>query len=246
MRSLDDRTVVVFGGTGNVGSHVVRALLERGATVVVPSRSDDSLRSLREHLTGHLGEGGLAGFRPLVGDIAVEAEGTQLRKRITEEAGVPNAIVAALGDYVATPSLLEATREQLGRALDTSVVAHFQAARTFTPLLMEAGGTYIFVQGPLAFGLWPGSGGDLVSIATAGQHMLFRAVAQELSGSPARVLELVTYAFIRDRQTQPGSPLTGEAVGAYTAHLVTGDGSGRHGETIHLREPEQLAEVGLA
>lgn len=42
------------------------------------------------------------------------------------------------------------------------------AARTFLPALADTGGTYVFVEGPLAFDTRPDSGGDLVSIATAG------------------------------------------------------------------------------
>ena len=45
-QSLADCTTLVAGGTGNVGRHVVRALLERGATVVVPSRSPARLDAL--------------------------------------------------------------------------------------------------------------------------------------------------------------------------------------------------------
>lgn len=35
---LSGRTVLVPGGTGNVGEGVVRTLLEAGATVLVPGR----------------------------------------------------------------------------------------------------------------------------------------------------------------------------------------------------------------
>ena len=118
-------------------------------------------------------------------------------------------------------------------------------ARTFLPALKESAGTYVLLQGPLAFELYPESGADLISIATAGQHMLFRALAQELEETPARVVELVNYAFIRDRQAQPGSSLPGEAVGSFAAYLLYDVGDGVHGQSIHLRSLEQLAEVGL-
>jgi NAD(P)-dependent dehydrogenase (short-subunit alcohol dehydrogenase family) len=47
MQSLDDKTVVVAGGTGNVAAFVVSALLQRGATVAVPSRSDQLRQRLQ-------------------------------------------------------------------------------------------------------------------------------------------------------------------------------------------------------
>jgi hypothetical protein len=84
-----------------------------------------------------------------------------------------------------------------------------------------------------------------VSVATAGQHTLFRALAQELEGSSVHLVELVSHAFIRDKQTQPGSSLPGEAVGTFVAHLVSGAARTMHGQSIQLRSLEQLKEARL-
>src|SRR5215217_2115037 len=74
MQSLSDHTVVVAGGTGNVGPFVVRALLERQATVVVPSRSEEKLGGLREYLSRHVGTTGLGRLRTFVGNLSDETE----------------------------------------------------------------------------------------------------------------------------------------------------------------------------
>lgn len=243
MQALSDRTVVVAGTTGNVGPFVVRALLERGASVAAPSRSEEKLRALREHLSVHVGEADLARLHTFVWDLSDEGEATAVRQRITDEAGAPEAVVASVGDFVTTPSLLDASADELQRALDGNLIAHLMVARAFMPALRDTGGTYVPLQGPLAFDLHPELGAHLISIATAGQHMLFRALAQELDDSPARVVELVSHAFIRHRQTQPGSPLPGEAVGAFAAYLLSG--AEIHGQSIHLHSTEQLADVGL-
>jgi NAD(P)-dependent dehydrogenase (short-subunit alcohol dehydrogenase family) len=245
MPSFNDQTVIVAGATGNVGPFVVRALLERGAGVAAPSRSEEKLRGLREHLRQHVDETRLRGLHTFVGNLGDEREAAVLRQRISEEVGTPSAVVASVGDYVAAPSLLDARTDELQRALDTAVLSHFMIARTFLPGLRRSGGTYVLLQGPLAFELYPGLGGDLVSIATAAQHMLFRALAQEVAESRASVVELVGYMLIRDRQAQPTSPLSGEAVGAFVANLLSGAGEEVHGQSIHLRSPEQLADVGL-
>lgn len=77
--------------------------------------------------------------------------------------------------------------------------------------------------------------------------MLFRALAREFEGTLACVVELVSHAFIREKQTQPTSPLSGEAVGAFAAYLLSGaTGEEIHGESIQLRSLEQLEEAGLA
>jgi NAD(P)-dependent dehydrogenase (short-subunit alcohol dehydrogenase family) len=246
MPSLNDQTVVVAGATGNVGPFVVRALLERGASVAAPSRSEEKLGGLREHLRQHVDETSLARLHTFAGDLGDERGAAVLRQQISKEVGTPGAVVASVGDYVAAPSLLDARADELRRALDTALLAHFAIARTFLPVLRDSGGTYVFLQGPLAFELYPGYGGDLVSIATAAQHMLFRALAQQLAESRARVVELVGHMLIRDRRTQPTSPLSGEEVGAFVAHLLAGAGDEVHGQSIQLRSPEQLADLGIA
>lgn len=245
MQSLSGKTVVVAGGTGNVGSFIVRALVERGATVVVPSRSEPKLRGLRAHLRGQVGEAVLKRLKPFVGDVGEEAGAGALAGRIAEEVGEPDAVVATLGRFVAAPSLLGAPAEALRQALDAYTIAHFVVARTFLPGLAARGGAYVFVNGPLAFEPWEGSGAGLVSVATAAQQMLFRALVQELKDSPARVVELVSHAFIRERRTQPGSPIPGEAVGAYAAYLVSDAARDVRGRSIQLRSLDRLRQAGI-
>jgi NAD(P)-dependent dehydrogenase (short-subunit alcohol dehydrogenase family) len=241
MKALSEQTVVVAGATGNVGPFVVRSLLERGAGVVVSSRSADKLDGLREHLSRHVDEARLDRLHAFVGDLGDEAEAAALRRKIADEAGPPDAVVASVGDFVTTPSLLDATAADVQRALDTAVLAHQCIARTFLPAVRDSGGTYVLIQGPLAFELYPGLGTDLMSIATAAQHMLFRSLARELDDDVARVVELVIHTYIRDRQTAPGTPLTGEAVGAYAAELLSAAVPEIHGRSIELRAAEQRA-----
>ncbi|MEX2574713.1 MAG: SDR family NAD(P)-dependent oxidoreductase [Balneolaceae bacterium] len=50
MNALSGKTVAVAGGTGNVGSFIVRGLLKEGARVAVPSRSEEKIESLRNHI----------------------------------------------------------------------------------------------------------------------------------------------------------------------------------------------------
>jgi NAD(P)-dependent dehydrogenase (short-subunit alcohol dehydrogenase family) len=242
MPSLDDKTVVVAGGTGNVAAFVVSALLQRGATVAVPSRSEEKLVDLQAFLTQRNQEADLDRLKTLVGDLSDENGAKELRRRINEEAGTPNAVLASLGQWRSAPSLLSASATDLEAVLQGYLIAHFKVARTFLPDLKAAGGSYVFVNGPLAFNIWPGSA--FVSMATAAQHMLFRVLAQELEDSPVQVVELVTHAFIRNRQTQPGSPIPGEAVGAYAAYLLSGAGNA-HGQSLQLRSLEQLEQVGI-
>lgn len=246
MKTLHSKTVVVAGGTGNVGYFMVRGLLKHGAAVAVMSRSEEKLAHLRGLITGSGEVLDSSKLYTFAGDISDDADAMRLSREIREVAGEPDAVLASLGHWHSVPSILSATRADFDAVLDDYLFAHLAVARSFLPGLRETEGTYVLVNGPLAFDIRPGYNAELVSIVTAAQHMLFRALAQELEASPARVVELVNYAFIRDHQTQPGSSISGEAVGDYIAHLLSGAAGDIHGKSIHLRSVDQLQTAGLA
>lgn len=242
MEQLHEKTVIVAGGTGNIGSHIVERLLDHGAVVVVPSRSEAKLAELRAFLRSRLGPAQLAGLRTLLAaDMADEHGAASLAARIEAEHGAPWSVVAALGRFQPATAMLDAAPSQLRQVLEDYLLAHFVFARTFLPRLRRPGSTYVFVNGPLAFEPWPGFAAGLVSTATAGQHMMFRVVSAELEQSPAKLLELVVYTYVRNRETQPGSAISGEDIGAYAVRLVSGAEPARHGQSIHLRSPRGSA-----
>ena len=233
--SLAGRSALVAGGTGNVGRHVVDALLQRGATVVVPSRSPTRLEALR-------GAVDPAGERlvTFVADVADEQSAARIRDELSRQ--VPSALdaaVASLGRWVDAPSVLASTRADLIQVLESYVVAHFVAARTLLPLLASRRGSYTLINGPSAFAVWPGSG--LVSIATAAQSMLARALAEDAAVRGAvRLTELVIHpsAYIGPGSTADIGPIDGAAVGRYVAALIAGEVA--DGPTVHLDSPHLL------
>ena len=77
--------VVVAGATRNVGPFVVQALLEREATVAVPSRSEEKLRGLREHVSKHVGEADRERLHLFVDDLSDDRGAPLHRERIAEE-----------------------------------------------------------------------------------------------------------------------------------------------------------------
>jgi NAD(P)-dependent dehydrogenase (short-subunit alcohol dehydrogenase family) len=95
MVTLTDRRILVAGGTGAIGRHLVDAVLAADGTAVVSSRSAEKLEALPQASNG-VGGGRLV---PLLGDIASEEEGTALLQR----AGPLHGSVASLGSFVATP-----------------------------------------------------------------------------------------------------------------------------------------------
>jgi NAD(P)-dependent dehydrogenase (short-subunit alcohol dehydrogenase family) len=237
---LTGRTVLVAGGTGNVGQHLVRALLDHGAKVVVPSRSPDRAAALRESL----GERDTDRFTTIVGDIGDEPTAARLRDELKTTGGALDAVVASLGRFVAAASLLSAPVADLRSTVDDYLIAHFLAVRTFLPLIRR-GGSYTFINGPLAFdSLFPGAG--LVSVATAAQAMLARVVMKETRQTAVRVNEVVVYTPFGWIDTEPArGPLAHEEVARYIVYLASPRGTAVDGQTVHLnsRHPLQSLEA---
>lgn len=238
---LDGTVVVVAGGAGNVGRYLVAAFLDAGARVVVPSRSPEKLAALARAVAAGDGRGDR--LVTLVGDIAEEGDAARIRDHVVATVGRPGAVVASLGGWQPAPSLIAATPAELRRVLEGNLVAHFVVARAFLPPLLEGGGSYTLINGPAAFQPVPQSG--LVSVSTAGQAMLARALFDECAGTPARVNELVIQnTLIGPEGTAPGSPVAGEDVGRYAAYLASPRAADARGTSVRLTSPADVPTLG--
>ena len=232
---LAGRTVLVAGGTGNVGQYLVRSLLDHGANVVVPSRSSQRVAALRDSL----GDRHVERFSSIVCDLRDEATADLLRDQLPKTASTLHGVVASLGRFVAAPSLLAARVADLQNALNDYLIAHFLAVRTFLPLIAP-GGSYTFINGPLALNaLFPGT--RLVSIATAGQAMLARVVMRETQHIPVRVNEVIVHTpFGWDDKNPASAAVAREDVARYVVYLTSDRGSAIHAQTVHLSSREPL------
>lgn len=227
---IEGRRVLIVGGAGNVGRHLVQAHVDAGATVIVPSRSPERL----EALASFISSGGRDRIVPVTGDITSGRD----QPGILREAGPIDGAVASLGRFVAASSVLEAPQGDLERALHDYLLAHLMVARAVIPALRARGGGYVMINGPLAFDpLFPGAG--LVSIATAAQAMLARVLMREVAGTGVRVNELVIYSSF-GRDNEEDNVVTGADVGRYVAYLLSDEGAAVSGECIHLRTPDAL------
>lgn len=236
MTALTDKRILVAGGTGNIGRHLVDAVLAAGGTAIVPSRSPERLETLTQGRDDEAASGRLV---PLSGSFVDERETPALVERARPLHGA----VASLGSFVTTPGagILGTPPADLQRALDGYLAANLAAAQAFIPALEPDGGGYVMIQGPLAFEpLFPAAG--LVSVATAAQAMLARVLMNELAESRVRVNQLVIYASLgwgKDDQSRLG----GADIGRYVAHLLSEAGAGVRGQTTHLMSPAQVTDL---
>jgi NAD(P)-dependent dehydrogenase (short-subunit alcohol dehydrogenase family) len=218
------KQVLVAGGTGGVGEGIVRALLDAGELVVVPSRGTAKLDRLRSDVEkAGLPSKHLVTFEAQLGT----AEGAlAAREWLAREVGRIDALVPSLGGWW-EGSLLDATPAVWDTVMHEMLRTHYVFAHVFIPVLQAQGaGRYIGIGGGAAY--HPVRGSSLVSIAAAAQIMLTRALRQEVDDPAIEILELIVDGPVRTRDSehlaQAGWITAGE-VGRIVTELVA------HGRT---------------
>ncbi|MBD1848018.1 SDR family oxidoreductase [Cyanobacteria bacterium FACHB-63] len=237
MGKLDGKTALIAGGTGGVGEGIVRAFLNEGASVVVPSRSGDRLQQLDEQLKGSATER----LIPVVGDMSDIEPAEQLRQQIFDKVGQIDAVVASLnGRWNEVIPLVKTSLEDWRRMIDSNLTAHFIAAKTFLPVL-KPGSSYTLIGGGAALKATPNYG--LVCIPAAAEVMLTQVLVEEMKGSRVRINEVILNSYILTRERDgEGHPewITADEVGQYMAWLASDEARIVSGTIIQLNEHSEL------
>lgn len=232
MGKLNGKTALIAGGTGGVGEGIVQAFLNAGATVIVPSRSDDRLQQLRDRLA-------FAKERliPVVGDFSDTQAAEDLRQQVFNKVERLDAVVASLsGRWNENIPLVKTSLDDWRRMIDSNLTAHFIAAKTLVPVL-EPGGSYTLIGGGAALKATPNYG--LVCIPAAAEVMLTQVLIEEMKGSGIRINEVILNSYIVTRERDgAGHPewITADEVGQYTAWLASDEAKMVSGTIIHLNE----------
>ena len=227
--------VLVAGGTGNIGEELVRAFLQDGATVAVPSRSAKKLDKLEKFL----GNDASDRLVKIVGDVSDPKDADRVRREVLKLTGRIDAVAASLGGWWQGETLMNASLSTWNELLQNMLTSHFVAAQAFIPALLKHGGAYTFINGLASE--WPVPLAGPVSVATAGQLMLGRALAFELEQTNVRVNEMVLGAVMTRVRGGKGEPewLTGEEVGDFVVRLSFE--SETRGEVFRLVQRDDLA-----
>jgi 3-oxoacyl-[acyl-carrier protein] reductase len=171
---LSGRRVLVPGGTGTVGQGVVRAYLDAGAEVVVPTRSPEPAAPAdRLHLVVH--------------DYTTFAGAADLAAEMSSRLGGIDDVVAPIGGWWGGKPLWDIAESDWQSAFTGLATTHMAVLRACLPL-MPAYGAYSVIVGGSARVPVPGSG--LVSMEQAAVLMM-QQVAQAEAGDRRRIFALV-------------------------------------------------------
>jgi 3-oxoacyl-[acyl-carrier protein] reductase len=229
---LDGMTAVVAGGTGTVGEGIVRAFLNEGAAVVVPSRTQQAIDRLRGDLAGTPAER----LTTLVGNVGDEADAARLRDEMLGRFDRLDAVVASLGGtWEEGLNLVDVPMATWRRYWESNLTPHYVAARTFLPVLARQRGSSYTLLGGLS-AVVPIPRYSVVGVNSAAQLMMARVLMEEMKDAPVRINQ-VMFGYINTRaRAAYARPewVTTDEVGAFCAYLASKEASMVSGGVIQL------------
>jgi len=161
---------VVTGGTGALGQAVVTALIERGARVAVPYRTEKEWAALREGLPG----------KPLWGATADVADPAAVSAFLEAAAGFLgrlDGVAAVAGAYAGAGTFEKAPESEWSAMMSANLGTLYTVCRAALPRLLERGGSVVSVGSRLA--LEGGAGSAAYAVSKAGVVALTRVLALE-------------------------------------------------------------------
>ena len=178
---LHNATALVTGATGGIGQAIVRALHDRGATVIASGRKREVLEELA---------GSLQGVEPLVADLSDPAQVHTLVEGRRIDVLVANAALPASG------RLDSFSAGEIDRALDVNLRAPMQLARTLIPPMVERGSGHLVFISSLS-GKMASAGASVYNATKFGLRGFSFALNEELRGTGVGATTVFP-GFIRD------------------------------------------------
>jgi NAD(P)-dependent dehydrogenase (short-subunit alcohol dehydrogenase family) len=175
---LSGRVAVITGGTGNLGRLVAERVLDEGAMVAVPWRTEQKWRDFEAGLPERQRERCL-GVRA---DLTDEDQVARLMRSARERFGALDILLNLAGAYSFGRRLWETDAAAWDRMMALNLRTAFLCAKHAVPAMLEAGrGRIVNVSSKACEDLQPGAGA--YAVAKAGLITLTRALRQELKGT---------------------------------------------------------------
>lgn len=163
---MKDKIVLVTGANGGLGTHVTKAFLETGATVIGSSRKIQQSEFDAKNFTA----------------ISAELSSYDSAKRFMDEVlrrfGRLDVLVHTVGGFAGGASVAETDDATFERMVDVNLNSTFYILRAAIPVLRRSGSGRIIAIGSRA-ALEPGPGVGAYSASKAAMLSLIRTVALE-------------------------------------------------------------------
>jgi NAD(P)-dependent dehydrogenase (short-subunit alcohol dehydrogenase family) len=223
---LDEKRVVIIGGSSGIGLETARRALVEGASVTIAGRSEDRLRQAAESLEFSYEDASnktpTDRLRCAIADMADEAS---IRSLFARELRVDHLFLSAGELRPGGADVLKSDVDGLRSILDVRLLGVVHAIRQARPKMK--GGSITLMSG--LYSTRPAAGGAMAAAAVAGVEGMTRALALDLA--PIRV-NAVAPGLIETPLWDAFGPQR-EAFAARAAKLPVG----------RIGRPEEVAEA---
>ena len=141
---IENKIVVVTGGSKGIGYAIAEALLKRGAKVFVCARNKSELKTALENLSAH---GRVEGE---ICDVRSEAQVRMMLEECVRLFGAVDVLVNNAGIGIIGKTVEEMTAEEFEQTLQTNLFGVFYACHYAIPVMKKRGGGYIINISSLA------------------------------------------------------------------------------------------------
>lgn len=191
---LENKTVIITGASGGLGTHVTKAFLEAGARVygVAPGIKAAEFASER--------------FVAIDAVIAGVADARGMVERAATEAGRVDAVIHLVGGFAGGSAVADADDATVKRMLGMNLWSTFDMIRAVVPHMREHGGGRFIAIGSKA-AVEPSPNAGLYAASKAAVVSLIRTVAREEAahGITANVVLPGTMDTPANRAAMPGA-----------------------------------------
>jgi NAD(P)-dependent dehydrogenase (short-subunit alcohol dehydrogenase family) len=231
MTGLEDKVVLVTGGSGGLGRALARMFAQAESCVVITSRSEEKLQAAAQEVSRN---GNKVVALPC--DITDKEQVETLRGKIRAEAGIVQILVNNAG-LAQAASFLDMDDKLWDETLKTNLTGTYYCCKVFLPGMIDAGwGRIINIASTTAKVAYPH-----VSAYTASKHGvlgLTRALALETARTGVTV-NAICPGYLNTERTRENAQRMAEKTGRRAQDIL--DLFAQSSPQKRLIEPEEVA-----
>ena len=226
--SLEGKTAVVIGGTGELCGSMAETMAQAGAEVVLVGRS---LEKAEKRLASIEAAGGKGYF--IAADIVTKPGLEALLAEVVERSGKCDILVNGAGANAPTP-FLEVSEDEYDRIFEINAKAVFLACQVFGDYFLDKGIEASVINVGSMSGVIPLSRVFTYSMTKAAVHNISKNLAREWATSNIRVNTIVPGFFPAEQNRKVLTPERVEQIMGHTPMKRFGEAAELAGATMLL------------